>query len=186
MLQKLETLPTPSQNCAEASGPSPEHLAFAMERAEFLFGQFRRSDATDPKRFAATIGINLAQFDREVIEHVTDPLHGLATKRDYPPSVRELREACADYAKFLRLREEAMARAPLAPTGPIQRPVLPKGRVGYAEATDNGRLRPIGRFEDDSAIKKYNMAPRVKDLVRQSIGATHDEWDAIPNARAKP
>lgn len=154
-----------------------------MQRAEFLFGQFRRSDAMNPKAFAATIGVNLAQFDREVIDYVTSPLHGLATKMDYPPGVKQLREACADHARFIRARDEMAKRGPIAPSKPTVRPALPKGRLSYAEATDNGRLRPIGRFEDDSAIKKYNMTPRERDLVRQELNITHEQWAAIPEAK---
>lgn len=154
-----------------------------MQRAEFLFGQFRRSDATNPKAFAATIGVNLAQFDVEVIDYVTSPLHGLATKMDYPPGVKQLRDACADHARYLRAKEELAKRGSFVPTKPATRPAMPSGLLSYAEATDNGRLRPIGRFETDAAIKQYNMTPREKNLMRQSLNATHDEWDSIPEAK---
>jgi hypothetical protein len=73
-----------------------EHFEYANDRALRMFGYFRKAEANDPKAFAAAIVLRLAQYPKEVIDEITDPLTGLASKFDYPPSVRQLREACEE------------------------------------------------------------------------------------------
>lgn len=65
-----------------------------MERAIFLFGQFRRGEANDPDTYTATISLLLSEFDADVIQHVTDPRTGLVRTCKFLPDGPEVLEAC--------------------------------------------------------------------------------------------
>jgi hypothetical protein len=56
------------------------------------------------------IAATLADYPREVAEHVTDPRSGLPAKCKFLPSVAEVREACEDYWKFVKARQELIEK----------------------------------------------------------------------------
>lgn len=75
-----------------------EHLQFAAKRARLLFGCYRKGDANDPETYTAAITAILADYDDEVIVHVTDPRTGIARTNKFMPNPAEVAEAC-DAAK---------------------------------------------------------------------------------------
>jgi hypothetical protein len=75
-----------------------------------LFGCYRRGEANDPETYTMAIAATLADYPREVVEHVTDPRTGLPAKLKFLPAVAEVREACEDYWKFMKARDELMRK----------------------------------------------------------------------------
>lgn len=56
------------------------------------------------------IAATLADYPREVVEHVTDPRTGLPAKLKFLPSVAEVREACEDHWKFVKARQRLIEK----------------------------------------------------------------------------
>ena len=81
-------------NSQGGSGKCPAEVA--AQRAGLLFGCYRRNDANDPMTFTAAVTAVLAQFSREIVEHVTDPVSGIASQIQWLPSIAEIRKACDD------------------------------------------------------------------------------------------
>lgn len=82
----------PHSSSQGGSGKCPAEIA--AQRAALLFGCYRRNDANDPLTFTAAVTAVLAQFPREVVEHVTDPVSGIASQIQWLPSIAEIRKAC--------------------------------------------------------------------------------------------
>jgi len=80
---------------------------YATERARLLLGCYRRGDANDPDTYVAAITATLARYPEDVIRDVTHPAHGLPTKKDFLPTVREVYLACEE---IMQPRREAAAR----------------------------------------------------------------------------
>lgn len=80
---------------------------YATERARLLLGCYRRGDANDPDTYVAAITATLARYPEDVIRDVTHPAHGLPTKKDFLPTVREVFLACEE---LMQPRREAAAR----------------------------------------------------------------------------
>lgn len=78
----------------------------ALKRARLLFGCYRKSDAADPETYVMAVSAMLAQFDRETVFSVTDPIHGLPSKTDFVPTIREIKVEC----ERIRGGREARAR----------------------------------------------------------------------------
>lgn len=78
----------------------------ALKRARLLFGCYRKSDAADPETYVMAVSAMLAQFDRETVFSVTDPIHGLPSKTDFVPTIREIKVEC----ERVRGGREARAR----------------------------------------------------------------------------
>ena len=83
----------------------------ALAKAQSLAGQFRRSDADDPRTFAAAWAVVMADFPPCVLDHVCHPAKGLASAMPFLPSVFEVREACVAHYTFL-LAQWANAQIP--------------------------------------------------------------------------
>ena len=81
------------------------------ERARLLFGCFRKGEANDPVIFAAGIAANLALYPADVIEEVTSPVKGIATRVDWLPTIAEIRRACDEIMRPRRRRLLMMSRS---------------------------------------------------------------------------
>lgn len=78
-----------------------EKLIEAKKGAKRLLGCYRTGDANDPETYTAAITAILAEYEPEVVRHVTDPRTGLARKNNWLPTVAEVDAACLKHAKFL-------------------------------------------------------------------------------------
>lgn len=116
-----------------------------------MFGSFRRGEANDPEIYATAIAKVLSGYDRGVIDFVTDPATGMASKSDFLPTVNELKKACEEKAgEYYRaerrerlIQEQLEARATLAISDQRAREPNPN----LITAAELGDRRPIGRFE---------------------------------------
>lgn len=97
-----------SQNeCQDQSSASDlAQVSLAAERTAIMFGCYRKGEANDPETYTMAVAATLAEYPKEVIEHVTDPRTGLPAKLKFLPSVAEVREACEDHWKFVKARRE--------------------------------------------------------------------------------
>jgi hypothetical protein len=75
-----------------------------------LFGCYRKGDANDPEIYTAAIASTLADFPAEVVQYVTDPRTGLASKLKWLPNVAEVREECERHMEWVRKRDDLIAR----------------------------------------------------------------------------
>lgn len=74
-----------------------QHLAYASQRAEVLFGCYRRGDANSPERYVAAISAVLSLYDEDLIREVTDPRTGISTSEkhmSFLPNSGELKVYC--------------------------------------------------------------------------------------------
>ncbi len=103
-------------------------LAYATERAEVLFGCYRRGDANDPDRYVTSIAAVLSLYDAQLIRDVTDPRTGITTTKEhctFMPSSGELKRYCDAVASRVE-RLKSMGPA-IQPSRQItyQRPPVP-------------------------------------------------------------
>jgi hypothetical protein len=101
---------TQRETSQQGSKPSTnQRLAYATQRAEVLFGCYRRGDANDPDRYVTAIAAVLTLYDFELIRDVTDPRTGICTSEkfcSFMPNAGELKVYCdAIDAREHRLRE---------------------------------------------------------------------------------
>lgn len=154
-----------SQN---SSRPSTNQLQlYASQRAEVLFGCYRRGDANDPERYVAAVAAVLSLYDFELIREVTDPRTGIMTTEKFAafmPNAGELRIYCeAQAARKDRLRRLGERRIPVAanmrleppeqPQGYLANVHIPAGHVRYAALaiwakTAEPRLWKFGKSSD--------------------------------------
>lgn len=59
-----------------------------------MFGCYRKGDANDPETYCAAVTAVLAQYPPDVVRLVTDPRSGLASRQEFLPTVKEVRDAC--------------------------------------------------------------------------------------------
>lgn len=89
-------------------------LEYATERAEVLFGSYRRGDANDPDRYVTSIAAVLTLYDFELIRDVTDPRTGIQTTEkfcSFMPNAGELKVYC-DAIAAQRDRIQKLAELP--------------------------------------------------------------------------
>lgn len=112
-----ERFTTQRETSRNSSKPSTNQLQlYASQRAEVLFGCYRRSDANDPERYVAAVAAVLSLYDFELIREVTDPRTGIMTTEKFAafmPNAGELRIYCeAQAARKDRLKHLGERRAP--------------------------------------------------------------------------
>jgi hypothetical protein len=56
------------------------------------------------------VAATLAEYPKEVVQHVTDPRSGLPAKLKFLPSVAEVREACEDHWMLVKARQELIEK----------------------------------------------------------------------------
>jgi hypothetical protein len=136
-----------------------------LERTRILFGCYRKTDANDPEIYLTAAVAILLQYPKTIIDHVTDPVHGLPASKYFLPSIAEIREACEIRSRF----EQTIAKPAHKPRSqPYQTPARLPGQFSYAEflawaATNSKPGRPIGRFEHNPTRHNTNQpAPIAK------------------------
>ena len=91
---------------------SQSHLSYATERAELLFGCYRKGDANDPDAYVGAVAAVLSEYPAETIKFVTDPRTGIPSRVDWMPTVGEIKRACEEHygpvpARAVRRRDRA-------------------------------------------------------------------------------
>jgi hypothetical protein len=158
----------PGTSQASSRPSTNQRLAYASQRAEVLFGCYRRGDANDPERYVAAVAAVLSDYDFDLMKDVTDPRTGICSTEKFMtfmPNAGELKVYCETQAtrkdRLKRLGERrAPARAdrylaapPPAP-GDLANVHIPATNVRYAalvewSKTADPRLWKFGKSSDD-------------------------------------
>lgn len=59
-----------------------------------MYACWRKSDAFDPEIFAAGAASVLAEYALDIVDLVCDPRTGLPSRLGWPPTIKEIRDAC--------------------------------------------------------------------------------------------
>ena len=146
-----------------------------MQRAEILFGCYRKGEANDPKVYVAAVAAVLALYPEETIKFVTDPRTGIPSKINWMPNVGEVRQACEDHYGPIRraLEREAQGRRQIAERDQF---TLTDGlpRKSYEELIADCQARGL-----DIGPKKAGV--QAIDEFLAEHGVTREQFDAMPN-----
>jgi hypothetical protein len=145
-----------------------QRLAYASQRAEVLFGCYRRGDANDPERYVAAIAAVLSDYDFDLMKEVTDPRTGICSTEKFMtfmPNAGELKVYCeTQAARKDRLKRLGERRAPVGAHMRLEPPEQPQGHLAnihipasstrYAtlvewSKTAEPRLWKFGKSSDD-------------------------------------
>lgn len=77
-----------------ASSVSDLDPAYCLNRTMILFSCYRKDEAHDPETYCAAVAATLSEFDRQVVDYVTDPRTGLPSESKWLPNIAEVRAAC--------------------------------------------------------------------------------------------
>lgn len=171
-------LPPPISSQKSESSTS-SRLEYAAERANLLFGCYRKGDANDPKTYVTAVAAVLAEYPEDTIRFVTDPRTGLPSKVDWMPTVGEVKRACEDHYGPTRraMEREAAERRMLAER---KRLAITDGRPRktYDELVADCRARGLmiggGKRSAVETIDKF--------LTEH--GVTREQFDALPDLPA--
>jgi hypothetical protein len=177
-----EPFTTRRGNSAETSSkPSiNQRLAYASQRAEVLFGCYRRGDANDPERYVAAIAAVLSDYDFEIIKEVTDPRTGICTAEKYMsfmPNAGELKVYCEGIAARRERIQRLGSRRPAL--GPEHHLAAPEALPGDLATI----FVPVGHPRYSALIEWARTAdPRFWKHGRSSdngagIWVSYDIWD---------
>jgi hypothetical protein len=151
---------------------------YATERANLLFGCYRRGDANDPDTYVAAVAMVLSKYAVEVIKAVTDPYSGLPSKKKENgysgmPDVADVREACDDEAN----RIARMERYRQLPAPDFDRPRLaaPPRQPGDLATIFVPESNP--RYPALLEWSKTADGRKFKFETRPGIWIAHDIWD---------
>ena len=137
-----ERFTTQRRTSPENSKPSTnQRLAYASQRAEVLFGCYRRGDANDPERYVAAMAAVLSDYDFDLMREVTDPRTGICTTEkfmSFMPNAGELKVYCeTQAARKDRLRRLGERRAPVAANLRLEAPEQPPGYLANVHIYDS-------------------------------------------------
>lgn len=150
----FKTLSVESQPSSPNSGMCPASIA--SQRAEILFGSYRKGDANDPDTYCASITAVLATFSEPVVRFVTDPRTGLASTLKWLPSVAEVKEACVSRQAYLdKLRDHDRRWANRAPAILLRPEKQPGYRANVFIPEDNQRYQHYVSLTDGAAPYDY-------------------------------
>jgi hypothetical protein len=114
-----------------------------------MMGSFRRGEAGDPEIYSAAVAKVLSVYEPDVVDYVTDPVTGLASRNEFLPTIKEIRAACDARAEELRqaaLRKRDYLKQIAQPLRiEDQRPPDDPNLISWKDLPPD--YRPIGRFE---------------------------------------
>lgn len=172
-----------TRTSGDTSPPSMnQRLAYANQRAEVLFGCYRRGDANDPERYVAAIAAVLSTYDFELIREVTDPRTGICTDEKYMsfmPNAGELKRYCEAEAA----RRDRLKRLGDLPKPNLLRLAAPNPRDAPAGAfanvfvpNDNPRYSSLVKWSETADPRLFRFG-RSSD-ARGGIWISHEIWDS--------
>lgn len=152
-----------------------------MQRAEILFGSYRRGDANDPERYVGSIAAVLSLYDPDLIREVTDPRTGIQTTdkhASFMPNAGELKRYCEGVAahreRMTRLAavprpvpaDRRLAAPPAAP-GSFANVFVPEGHRRYAG---------LQKWAETADPKFWRYGPSSDG--RPGLWVAYNVWDA--------
>ena len=93
----MEKLKSPAEAASHQStteSPEPLKKLTVLQCMKVLFSSYRVDQYSDPEGFKVNIGLVLEQYPDETIRFVTDPRTGVQRRCAWPPSVKEVVDAC--------------------------------------------------------------------------------------------
>jgi len=94
MKQIAVSVPPRQALASGGSGSGNGHETRCLTAVMVMYGFWRKSDAFDPEIFAAGAAAVLSEYEMWVVDLVTDPRTGLPSRLQFPPTVKEIRDAC--------------------------------------------------------------------------------------------
>lgn len=156
---------------------SPHLLAYASQRAEVLFGSYRRGDANNPDRYVAAVAAVLSSYDADLMREVTDPRTGIqATEKfmSFMPNAGELKVYC-DGVAAVRARIERLGALPRVD---FSRARLPRPEPAPGDLAtvfvpiNNSRCAELIEWAKTGDRRRWKY-----DSVRPGIWVSYDTWD---------
>ena len=155
----------------------------AKAMATRLYGSYRRDDASDPDVFLQGVAAIFRHYSMDVLNQVCDPFSGLPSKNTFPPSFREIVEACDEIEAVdkRQRRREASIQEQLA-----------ERRENELAVADRSQRKTYNEILDDFAqagIVIGNRPPPcdvTADQIKHQYGISDEAWDAIPDRPARP
>lgn len=161
------------------SSTNQRQAAYAVERAEVLFGCYRKGDANDPETYVAAIAAVLADYPAETIRFVTDPRTGIPSRVSWMPTVGEVKRACEDhYGPTRRAIEREAAE---------RRQIADREKLAI---TDNRPRKTYEELVADCQARGLNIGPKKLGLVQpidsflNEHGVSREQFDAMPDLPA--
>ncbi len=156
-----------------------------MKRAQLLLGCFRKGDAADPDTYVAAISVVLANYPDDIVAQVTDPMRGLASRSNFLPNVKEVRDACEAIAtdRSRRMQEAIHVEKQLRERAEREAEQT-RSRPTYAElqARCEAAGFPIGKRDPSYRPSLESKAKAAKEF-RDKFDVPDDVWRMIPDAR---
>jgi len=119
--------------------------SWLRSRSAGLLSAYRRDDYESPKLFIIQVRMNLERYSQDVVAYVTDPVTGVQTKKDWPPSLSEIVKACEARASDLAMAERYRQMGTVTPRVARTPPLAPPGQDYDTMFKKHGR--PFGPFE---------------------------------------
>jgi hypothetical protein len=133
-----------------------------------LFSAYRLDQYSDPEGFKVNIGLVLEQYPIDTIQFVTDPRTGVQRRCTFPPSVKEVVDACDQHRQSIARTEQFKnfgKRTPMIEGPRERRPTLAEMRAKWGE---NWGLNSTG--SDKEPGFKTGNAPTWERIVEQYHG----------------
>lgn len=155
---------------------SISRATFTMERAEVLFGSYRRADANDPVRYVAAIAAVLSLYEPEIMIEVTDPRTGIQNTDDFKtfmPQSGELKRYCDGVAAVRdRIRKMAAWPAPDPNRMRLAAPVpMPGDKATVLVPKENPRYPALVEWAKTADERLWKFDPR-------GVWVSWDTWDS--------
>lgn len=133
-----------------------------------MFGCYRKSDAADPETYAAAISAVLAAYPLEIVLRVTNPVHGLPSKSNWLPTVKEVRDACDEIEGRERrsLERQKLEREQIeARKLDKDRSVRPTYDELKAKHGENWGLKSVDRKSSEVRARRADLQQRANQIM---------------------
>ena len=168
-----------------ASRPSP---AYCLERAQLMFGCFRKDEAQNPDVYANAIAATFEQYPQAVVDFVTDPRTGIPSESKWLPNVAEVRAFCNAAAA----RMETLAKPTVKPRSTRYEPLPPPIWWNLFVGNDIPSYEKMVERASGAAHEYYKYDSNYKGTGRAGIWVPDQWWRerhgkvVRPEAELKP
>lgn len=154
-------------------------MAEVAKFAKLLLGCFRTGEANDPAVYSGAVIAALSDYPLDVVRQVVDPRNGIPCKSKWLPTVFEIKEECEAIMAPRRREEERLAREEERKKT-LPPPVDRTSRPTYAELVE--RCQADGLMIGPRRVVGGGVSPAE---VREKYGISQEQWNAIPDAKAR-
>lgn len=145
------------------SSPSGLDPAYCLKRTQMLFSCYRKDEAHDPETYCAAVAATLSEFDRQVVDYVTDPRTGLPSESKWLPNIAEVRAACVHEAG----RRTRLAQPSVKDRLAAYKPPPPRSPEEEAKAAASASAW-LNRTDPRAAALEASLPGRKPDATRQA------------------